>query len=419
VNLPRGLRAFRHRSFRIFFLGQGVSQFGTWLQLIATSWLIYRLTGSAFWLGLATFALQLPFLLLAPFAGVLVDRLNKRKVLVTTNIVAFAQSLAMLALVASGHIEPWHLIAGNAVLGLVNAFDSPARQSFLIELVQGRDDLPNAIAYQSVLMNGARFVGPMIGGAVIALAGEVWGFALNSASYLAVLAALAVIRVQARLPEPAEAGWLAQFTAGFRWAFGFLPSRNMLLLLALLSIGAQPYQSLAPYFARDVFGGDSQTLGWLIGSGGLGAVSGMLYLALRPSVRGLLTVIGYAAATAGLALTGFAYTAQLWPALALVYVTGMGIMLAAGSINTVLQTIVEDRLRARIAAIYIMSFLGMSPLGALAAGWAAHYVGPPAALAAGGMLALGAACVYLIRLPAIRREMRPVYERLGIAPRPG
>jgi hypothetical protein len=301
----------------------------------------------------------------------------------------------------------------------VNAFDSPARQSFLIELVQGREDLPNAIAFQSVLMNGARFVGPMIGGAVIALAGEVWGFALNSASYLAVLAALAVIRVQARLPEPAEAGWLGQFTAGFRWAFGFLPSRNMLVLLALLSLGAQPYQSLAPYFARDVFGGDSQTLGWLIGSGGLGAVSGMLYLALRPSVRGLLTVIGYAAAAAGLALTGFAYTTRLWPALALVYVTGMGIMLAAGSINTVLQTIVEDRLRARIAAIYVMSFLGMSPLGALAAGWAAHYVGPPAALAAGGMLALGAACVYLIRLPAIRQGIRPVYERLGIAPRPG
>ena len=419
MNLPRALRAFRHRSFRIFFLGQGVSQFGTWLQLIATSWLIYRLTGSTLWLGFATFALQLPFLLLAPFAGVWVDRLSKRRVLLVTNTIAFAQSLAMLSLVASGHIEPWHLIAGNAVLGLVNAFDSPARQSFLIELVEGRADLPNAIAFQSVLMNGARFVGPMIGGAVIALAGEVWGFALNSASYLAVLAALAVMRVQAQRPGPTEAGWLAQFTAGFRWAYGFLPSRSMLLLLAMVSVGVQPYQSLAPYFARDVFGGDSQTLGWLIGAGGLGAVSGMLYLALRPSVRGLLTVIGYAAALAGLALVGFAYTTQLWPALALVYLTGMGIMLTAGSTNTVLQTIVEDRLRARVAAIYIMSFLGMSPLGALAAGWAAHYVGPPAALVAGGMLTLGAACIYLIRLPAIRREIRPVYERLGIAPRAG
>jgi MFS family permease len=419
VKLPHGLRAFRHRGFRVFFLGQGISQFGTWLQLIATSWLIYRLTGSAFWLGLATFALQLPFLVLAPVAGVWVDRLNKRKVLLATNAVACLQATTMFALVASGRIEPWHLIAGNAVLGLVNAFDSPARQSFLIELVGGREDLPNAIAFQSMLMNGARFVGPMIGGVVIALGGEVWGFGLNAASYLAVLAALAAMRVAPRLAVQAEAGWLAQLAAGFRWAYGFAPSRSMLLLLAAVSIGAQPYQSLAPYFARDVFGGDSQTLGVLIGAGGMGAVSGMLYLALRPTVRGLLTVIGYAAAAAGVALIGFAYTPRLWPALALVFVTGMGIMLTAGATNTVLQTIVEDRLRARVAAIYIMSFLGMSPLGALAAGWAAHHVGPPAALAAGGLLAFAAACVYLIRLPAIRREIRPLYERLGITPRAG
>jgi MFS family permease len=417
VKLPHGLRAFRHRGFRVFFLGQGISQFGTWLQLIATSWLIYRLTGSAFWLGLATFSLQLPFLVLAPVAGVWVDRLNKRKVLLATNAIACLQATAMFALVASGRIEPWHLIAGNAVLGLVNAFDSPARQSFLIELVGGREDLPNAIAFQSMLMNGARFVGPMIGGVVIALGGEVWGFGLNAASYLAVLAALVAMHVAPRVAQQAEAGWLAQLSAGFRWAYGFAPSRSMLLLLAAVSIGAQPYQSLAPYFARDVFGGDSQTLGILIGAGGMGAVSGMLYLALRPTVRGLLTVIGYAAAAAGVALVGFAYTPWLWPALALVFVTGMGIMLTAGATNTVLQTIVEDRLRARVAAIYIMSFLGMSPLGALAAGWAAHHVGPPAALAAGGLLAFAAACVYLLRLPAIRREIRPLYERLGITPR--
>jgi MFS family permease len=420
VNLPHGLRAFRHRSFRIFFLGQGISQFGTWLQLIATSWLIYRLTGSAFLLGLATFALQLPFLVLAPVAGVWVDRLPKRKVLLATNSIACAQATLMLALVAADRIEPWHLIAGNAVLGLVNAFDSPGRQSFLIEMIGGaREDLPNAIAFQSMLMNGARFVGPMIGGAVIALWGEVWGFGLNAGSYLAVLAALALMRVAPRTPEHSEAGLLAQLAAGFRWAYGFLPSRSMLLLLAAVSIGAQPYQSLAPYFARDVFGGDSQTLGVLIGAGGMGAVSGMLYLALRPTVRGLLTIIGYAAAVAGVALIGFAYTPHYFPALALVYLTGAGIMLAAGAINTVLQTIVEDRLRARVAAIYIMSFLGMSPLGALAAGWAAHYVGPPAALAAGGALALGAACVYLARLPRLRREIRPLYERLGITPRAG
>jgi MFS family permease len=417
VTLPHGLRAFRHRGFRLFFLGQGVSQFGTWLQLIATSWLIYRLTGSAFYLGLASFALQIPFLVLAPMAGVWVDRLPKRTVLRTTNSIAFAQSLAMLTLVASGYIQPWHLIAGNLVLGVVNAFDSPARQSFLIELVEGRTDLPNAIAFQSMLMNGARFVGPMIGGAVIAFGGEVWGFALNSASYLAILAALAALRVQPRAPQAEGEQWLAGLAAGFRWAYGFLPSRRALLLLAAVSVGVQPLQALAPFFARDVFGGNSQTLGWLIGAGGFGAVSGMLYLALRPTVRGLLSVIGWAAAAAGAAVIGFTWCTQLWPALVLVYASGMGIMLTAGSINTILQTIVEDRLRARVAAIYIMSFLGVSPLGALAAGWAAQYVGPPAALAAGGALALCAALAYLAGLPAMRREMRPLYERLGIAPR--
>jgi MFS family permease len=418
VTLPHGLRAFRHRSFRLFFFGQGVSQFGTWLQLIATSWLMYRLTGSAFYLGLASFALQVPFLVLAPFAGVWVDRLSKRVVLRTTNTIALAQSLAMLALVGSGLIQPWHLIAGNLILGVVNAFDSPARQSFLIELVEGRSDLPNAIAFQSMLMNGARFVGPMIGGAVIALGGEVWGFALNSASYLAILAALAVLRVPGGAPDVAREPWLTGLAAGFRWAYGFAPSRTALLLLAAVSLGTQPVQALAPYFARDVFGGNSQTLGWLIGAGGLGAVSGMLYLALRPSVRGLLAVIGWAGAAAGAAVIGFTRCTQLWPALLLTYAAGMGMMLTAGSINTVLQTIVEDRLRARIAAIYIMSFLGVSPLGALAAGWAAQYVGPAAALAIGGAIALCASLAYLARLPAMRREMRPLYERLGISPRP-
>ncbi len=416
MKLPHGLRAFRHRSFRLFFLGQGVSQFGTWLQLIATSWLIYRLTGSALYLGLASFALQIPFLVLAPFAGVWVDRLEKRTVLRITNSVALAQSLAMLALVATGQIQPWHLIAGNLVLGVVNAFDSPSRQSFLIELVEGRTDLPNAIAFQSMLMNGARFIGPMIGGAVIALAGEVWGFALNSASYLAILAALAVMRVRPSAAQAEHERWLSGLAAGFRWAYGFLPSRSALLLLAAVSVGVQPLQALAPFFARDVFGGDSQTLGWIIGAGGCGAVTAMLYLALRASVRGLLSIVGWAGAAAGTAVIAFAWNAHFWLALALVYVSGLGMMLTAGSINTVLQTIVEDRLRARVAAIYVMSFLGMSPLGALLAGWAAQYLGPPAALALGGALALCASLAYLARLPALRRELRPVYERLGIAP---
>ncbi|MDH4174844.1 MAG: MFS transporter, partial [Betaproteobacteria bacterium] len=223
-------------------------------------------------------------------------------------------------------------------------------------------------------------------------------------------------RVQLRAPQGGPEGWLTGLTAGFRWAYGFLPSRSALLLLAAVSFGVQPLQALAPFFARDVFGGNSQTLGWLIGAGGCGAVSAMLYLALRPTVRGLMTVVGWAGAAAGTAVIAFAWNTQFWLALGLVYVSGMGMMLTAGSINTVLQTIVEDRLRARVAAIYVMSFLGMSPLGALGAGWAAQYVGPPAALALGGALALCASLAYLARLPGLRRELRPLYVRLGIAP---
>ena len=411
------LRAFRHRSFRLFMFGQGISQIGTWLQLIATSWLIYKLSGSAFMLGLATFAMQIPFLLLSPVAAVWIDRLPKRKVLFCTQSVALAQSTTMFALVASGHIEPWHLVAGNLLLGLANAFDNPARQSFLIEMVEGKADLPNAIAMQSTIMNGARFIGPMIGGIVIAALGESWGFGLNAVSYLAVLAALAAINVKPRIPERGKDAWLTQFTAGFRWALGFLPTRCALLLLATTSFATQPYQSLMPYFAKAVYGGDSRTLGILLSAAGFGAVSGMVFLAVRPSVRGLFTLIPGAAAVAGAALIGFAFCTQLWLAVPLVYLIGAGVMLTAASTNTILQSIVEDRLRARVAAIYIMCFLGVSPIGALAAGWLAQYVGPPGTLGLGGGLVLTAAAVYARLLPRIRTAIRPVYEAQGILPR--
>ena len=412
------LRAFRHRSFRLFMFGQGVSQIGTWLQLIATSWLIYALSGSAFLLGVATFALQIPFLLLAPVAAVWIDRLPKRKVLLCTQSIAFAQSATMFVLVASGHIQAWHLVAGNLVLGLVNSFDGPSRQSILIEMVEGKDDLPNAIAMQSTIMNGARFVGPMVGGTVIAAFGESWGFGLNAVSYLAVLAALAAIKVKPRTPDRREEAWLTQFTAGFRWALGFPPTRCALLLLAVASFATQPYQSLMPYFAKAVYGGDSRTLGLLLSAAGFGAVSGMVYLALRPSIRGLFSLIPAAVAVAGAALVAFSFCSRLWLAMLLVYFVGAGIMLTAASTNTILQSIVEDRLRARVAAIYIMCFLGVSPIGALAAGWLSQFVGPPATIGLGGVLALAGAALYARQLPAIRRDIRPVYERLGILARP-
>lgn len=416
--LPHSLRAFRHRDFRLYFAGQGISQTGTWLQMIATSWLIYHLSGSAFLLGLAAFAQFIPMLVLGPFAGVWVDRQKKRTVLLITQSFALAQALVMLALVASGHVQPWQLIVANLVLGIVNAFDSPARQSQLVELVGGKEDLPNAIAFSSILMNGARFVGPMIGGAVIAGLGEIWGFGLNTMMRGAVIVALLLIRAAPQQTEKATTGWREQLAAGFRYAYGFLPSRSALLLLSAVSFCVQPYQSLAPYFARDVFHGGSEVLGYLIGAGGFGAVAGMVHLAIRTSIRGLLSQIPFTAAAAGVALIVFSFSSSLWIALPMLFLVGMGSMITAASTNTVLQTIVEDRMRARVVSIYMMSFLGVAPLGALSAGVLAERIGPPATLALGGALALAAAFLYWINLPKIRAAIRPVYEKLGIVPRP-
>ena len=391
-----------------------MSQLGTWLQMIATSWLVYRLSGSTLMLGLAAFAMQIPFLVLAPLAGVLVDRLDRRRVLLATNSIAALQALTMFGVVALGVVQPWHLIAGNLVLGIVSACDAPARQSILIRLVGGRADLSNAIALNSIMMNGARFVGPMLGGALIAAFGEKWGFGLNVLSYAGMLAALSLIPGEARPSAPREQGLLRQLAAGARYAYGFLPTRAALLLLSATSLTVGSYVALMPWFAREAFHGDSRTLGLLIGAAGLGAVSGMGYLATRPSVRGLLRLIGWTSASGGAALIVFSFSTSLWIALPALYFTGMGLMLTAASTNTVLQSIVPDELRGRVASLYVMSFIGVAPLGALATGWIAERAGPPSTLAACGAFALLAAALYASVFPAIRREIRPLYEKIGI-----
>jgi MFS family permease len=414
VSLPHGLRALRHRDFRLFFAGQGTSQLGTWLQLIATSWLVYRLSGSTFLLGLAAFAIQIPFLVLAPLAGVLVDRLEPRRMLFVTNSVAAAQASVMFAVVALGAVQPWHLIAGNLVLGVANACDAPARQSILIRLVHGKADLANAIALNSIMMNGARFIGPMIGGMLIATLGEHWGFGLNALSYFALLAALSRIGASPSKGRPSDESLLRELAAGARYAWGFLPVRAALLLCAATSMSVGSYVALMPWFAREAFHGDSRTLGLLISAAGLGAVSGMAYLASRPSVRGLLRLIPRMSATSGIALIAFSFAPSLWVALPALYFVGMGLMLTAASTNTVVQTVVPDELRGRIASLYVMSFIGVAPIGALAAGAIAERAGPPATLAACGLAALAAAALYIRSFEAIRREIRPVYEKIGL-----
>ncbi len=418
MNLPAGLRALRHRNFRLFYLGQGTSQIGFWLQQIATGWLMYKLSGSAFLLGFAAFALQIPFLVLSPLAGVYLDRLDRRKVLIATNSIAFVQASAMFAVVATGTVQPWHLIAANLVLGLVASCDSPARQSILVELVGGKSDLPNAIALNSTMMNGARFVGPLIGGALIALLGERWSYGINALTYLWMLGMLSQLRLPAQGRAPLEVGLLRQLAAGARYAYGFLPTRCALLLLSATALTVYSYQAQMPWFAREAFHGNSSTLGMLVGAGGLGAVSGMLYLASRPDIRGLLRLSGRASAIGGAALLAFSFSKSLWLGLPMLYLVGMGSMLTAASINTVLQSIVPDELRGRVAALYVMSFLGIAPLGALVSGIAAERFGPPHTLAVCGVLAMGAALVYASQFAKIRRDIRPAYEKLGILPKP-
>jgi MFS family permease len=397
-------------------VGQGTSQIGNWVQLIATSWLVYRLSGSTLMLGLAAFSLQIPMLVITPFAGVLLDRLDVRRVLFATNTLAMLQSLVMLALMVSGYIEAWHVVLGNAVLGLGNAFDAPARQALISKLLPDRQELTNAIALNSTVMNGARFIGPMLGGLVTATFGEVWSFAVNCVMRFAVLSALRATSIAAHVARQGPSSILKQLMVGVEYAYGFFPSRCALLLLAVSSFCLHSYGSLMPWFASERFHGDSRTLGLLYSSAGMGAVCGMIYLASRSNIRGLFKVIGWSAGAAGLSLVAFSFSENLWLALPMLFVSSLSMMLMAASTNTVLQSIVPDELRGRVAALYVMSFLGMSPVGSLCSGWLADHIGSPHAVAFFGAAGFSAALVYAYHFKQIRAEILPLYEALDIPP---
>ena len=416
MKLPNSLRALQHRNFRLFIVGQGTSQIGNWVQLIATSWLVYQLSGSTLMLGLAAFSLQIPMLVITPFAGVLLDRLDVRRVLFATNTLAMLQSLVMLALMVGGHIEAWHVVLGNAVLGLGNAFDAPARQALISKLLPDRQELTNAIALNSTVMNGARFIGPMLGGLVTAAFGEIWSFAVNCVMRLAVLFALRATSIASHVARQGPSSILKQLMVGIDYAYGFFPSRCALLLLAVSSFCLHSYGSLMPWFASERFHGDSKTLGLLYSAAGLGAVCGMIYLASRTNIRGLFKVTGWSAGAAGLALVAFSFSESLWLALPMLFVSSLSMMLTAASTNTVLQSIVPDELRGRVAALYVMSFLGMSPLGSLFSGWLADRIGSQNALAIFGATGLSAALVYAYHFKQIRAEILPLYAALEIPP---
>ncbi len=408
------LRGFEHRNFRLFFIGQTLTMIGTWMQMIAISWLMYRLTGSAFMLGMTGFALQIPILLVSPFAGVWVDRYNRRKLLLLTQTLALAQALVLGTLTFAGLIQVWHVLSISLFLGTVNAVANSSRGTFLLEMVESKDKLPNAIALNSLIMNSARFVGPSIAGGVLAFAGEAWCFMLNALSYLALIAALLMMRVKPVAAHTAHEHWFEELKQGFRYAFGFMPSRRLLLLVAAVSLTTSPYQHMMPIFAGEVFGGDSRTLGFLISGAGLGALAGGAYLAGRTSLRGLSRVIIVASFSAGAGLMLFSQSRVLWLSLALMLPIGFGLIVTATSTNTILQTIADEDKRGRVVAIYGMSFLGMAPLGNFVAGSVASHIGAPQTLLIFGALCTVAAVAFALRLESWRSAIRPVYKRMGL-----
>lgn len=409
-------RALRHRNFRLFTVGQTVSVIGTWMQQVAVSWLVYRLTDSALLLGVVAFVSQAPAFLLSPLAGVLADRWNKHRIVVVTQTLAMVQAFVLAVLILTGKVVIWQIITLMAILGAINGFDVPARQAFLIEMVGSREDLPNAIALNSSMFNGARLVGPAIAGFIISLVGEGICVLLNAVSYVAVLFALRAMDVPRSTTPTTPGPVISHIAEGFRYAFGFPPIRSILILVAVVSLVGVPFTVLLPVFATDVLHGDARTLGILMAASGLGALAAALYLASRTTVRGLGRIIVAAAALFGMALIAFSFSRSLILSVALLMMAGFGMMSQMASSNTVLQTLVDDDKRGRVMSIYSMSFVGVTPLGSLLAGALAARLGAPATLVMGGSACVAAAVLFARQLPALRDIVRPIYARLGIIP---
>jgi MFS family permease len=409
-------RSLRHRNFRLFTAGQAISLIGTWMQQVAVGWLVFRLTDSAFLLGVVGFVSQGPVFLLAPIAGVVADRFDRHRVVLVTQVLMMLQAAALAVLVLSDSVTiPW-VVGLMALLGALSGFDIPARQSLLTELVGGREDLPNAIALNSSVFNAARLVGPALAGFIVASVGEGICILINAISYVAVLAALLAMRLPPRRQPAATGAVLRRMAEGFRYALGFDPIRAILALVAMTAIVAVPFTVLLPVVATRVLGGDARTLGFLMAATGAGALAGALYLASRRSVPGLGQVIVFAAALFGGCLVAVALSRTTWLSMLLLTGAGFGMMVQMASSNTVLQTVVDEDKRGRVMSLYSMAYIGLTPLGSLFAGALASRFGAPLTIAAGGLACMGGAFAFGARLPQLRAQIRPIYEQLGILP---
>jgi len=410
------MRALRHRNYRLFFGGQGISLIGTWMTRVATGWLVYRLTGSAFLLGLVSFASQIPILLLGPFSGVWVDRLNRHRVLVITQTLSMLESFALAVLALMHIITVPEIIWLNLFQGSVNAFDMPARQAFVIEMVENPEDLGNAIALNSSLVNAARLIGPSVAGLIIAAVGEGYCFLIDGISYMAVIASLLAMVIVRRQSERKHESVLAELREGWDYVRGFRPIWSILLLLSLISLVGMPYTALMPIFAGKILHGGAHTLGFLMAAIGVGALIGAIALAARRTVLGLGRLIPMTCAGFGAGLMAFSASHWFWLSMLVLVGTGYCFMQEMAASNTILQTIVEHKKRGRVMSFYAMAFQGVAPFGSLIAGAAAARIGAPETLMIGGGICILGAGLFAMQLPAIRQSIRPIYAQIGIIP---
>ncbi|MCE5212893.1 MAG: MFS transporter [Deltaproteobacteria bacterium] len=408
------LRALGHRNYRLFFVGQSFSLIGTWMQQIAMSWLVYKLTNSAFMLGLIGFTGQAPSVIFGSFAGVYADRLNRRNLLIATQALSMLQALLLAFLTLSGSIAVWHLVVLSLLLGTVNSFDMPARHSFVIDMVKDKSDLGNAIALNSFMFNSARLIGPSIAGILIAYVGEGVCFLLNGVSFFFIILALMAMEI---IPKQGQQNFnpvLHELKEGFQYVAGFAPIRYIILLVGLISLLGMPYVVLMPIFARDILHGGSHTLGFLMGATGIGALTGALFLASRKSVIGLGRLIAISTGVFGCGLVAFSFSRWLPLSLCLMMIAGFGIIVTMASSNTIVQTIVDEDKRGRVMSFYSIAFMGMAPFGSLIGGIIAHKIGAPFTIVLCGVSSIAGAVYFYKKLPEIRKYVRPIYLRMGI-----
>jgi MFS family permease len=409
-------RSMKYRNYRLFFISQTISLTGTWMQLIALSWLVYRLTNSAFLLGIVGFASQIPTFMLAPFAGVIADRYNRQRVLLIAQSLAMIQAFILAGLVLTGNIAIWHIIALSMFIGIVNSFDIPIRHAFIVEMIDNRQDLGNAIALNASLFNAARLIGPSVAGVLIAVFGEGICFLLNAISYIAVLVTLIVIRIAPRESNALRKHIFHELKEGFVYAFNFAPIRSTLLILGLISLMGVPYQVLMPIFAKDIFHGGPMTLGYLMGISGLGALAGAVYLASRKNVVGLEKIMAVSSGIFGAGIIIFALSKNMFLSVPVIFVIGFAMMAQMASGNTVLQTVGEEDKRGRVMSLYTMAFMGTMPIGSLIAGGLADKIGAPNTLLLGGVCCILGALVFSRKLKALQKEIQPIYMEKNIIP---